>query len=213
MLKKPFTYIFFILVIICYTSCKDASNHSDRSKPVQFIDTFEIWIDFIPDKIQITTGLTLSNDSLSVLRSGLKDDEWYKISRYFAQFLDAKNEIWTIILYVDNVIKGGDTMKFNDVLGFQVYFIKPGNILYHKLFLSNNEDKVYEYESLTCEVKGIDCESISFIENNLFEFHKTSKFTYTQMYFYHEKIKNFVPNHDSKHEIVYRLRDIEDESK
>lgn len=210
MLSKFFIYCIIALVTFSCSQSNNGSNHSKETKKIPFIDTFSIRLDFLPYNIQVDAGLSLSSDSITILRSELKDAEWDVALEYFKPNFDPIAELWGVILYIDKSIKKHDSVETDDILGFQVYYILPGNVLYHRFYLLNENSQFDEYTRLTCETQGIDCASKTFIENELLNYRNVSKFNYSQLFLYPHDAKTFEPNSNSRHEIVDKLRSDDD---
>jgi hypothetical protein len=212
MLVKIFAYsIVALLFISC--SCSDDPNQSKELKQIPIIDTFSVRLDFLPDRLEVDAALSIIRDSIKELRIKLQDAEWDKALRYFKPYFNSKARLWLVILYLDKTMQKFDSVTLEDILGFQVYYIFPENVLYHRIYLPNIESKFEEYYALTSEAKGIDCASKSYMEDELLNFRNVTKSNYTQLYLFPHDSKPFKPNYNSYHEIIDRIQSLYDKKK
>ncbi len=205
-----FAYCIVAMLFISCSPSSDDPNQTKELKRIPFIDTFSVGLDFLTDRLQVHAGLSIITDSIKELRSRLQDAEWDLALRYFKPYFNSKAELWGLILYLDKSMTKIDSVELEDILGFQVYYILPGNVLYHRIYLPNKESQFEEYKQLTCEAQGIDCASKTFMEDELLNFRNVSKSNYTQLYLFPHDGKPFEPNYDSYHEIIDRIRSLYD---
>lgn len=184
-------------------------NNSGMDKPISstiiFDDTLNISLLFLETELQIQMPMRFYvQNKQQDLSCELNSKEWRNLLSFIQNYTKENSDIWLIIIYIDKYLNKNDSVNYKDIIGFQVYTIKPNKKLYHSIFIAE-DGNFLEIKQYNCETVGIHYNARDYFMNYEMNYHNASAKKNSVISFFSENMYSYKPDKYSHDFLMRRI--------